>query len=171
MNIWNLQPLFVAIFFFCIDFLAVIFIRVVFEKKFYLSEWWTYLYGDSIFLPLYGFFAANILHTVVLQTSFWWNIAIVFLGLITMLETEFLHLEDKFYNLKQEFLPSQVYHSIIFVVIFYIIGSSLPVMLTIHPPTWSFVWALCAIAGYFIMVIRDYTIKKAIRRSHKKRKR
>jgi hypothetical protein len=122
-------------------------------------------------LPLYGFFAANILHTTVIQTSFWWTIAIIFLGVITMLETEFLHVEDKFYKVKQEFLPSQIYHSLIFVVIFYIVGSSLPVIISLHPQTWSFAGVIFAFTGYLLMVYKDYTTKRAIRKVYHKRKR
>src|SRR5437867_4248509 len=110
MNIWNLPPLTVALLFFCVDYLAMILIRVVFERKFYLRRWWTFKLGDSIFLPFYGYFAAGILHGTNVQMSFWWTVAIVFLGVITMLETEFLHVEEHFYRLKQELLPSQIYH-------------------------------------------------------------
>jgi len=171
MNLWNLPPFSVAILFFCIDFLAMLFVRVVFEKKLYFRRWWTFRYGDSIFLPMYGFFAANILHGIALQITFWWSIAIIFLGVITMFETEFLHVEDKFYKFKQEFLPSQFYHDVIFVVMFYIVGSSLPVIISLHPQNWSFVGVIVAFAGYLLMVIKDYTTKKAIRKSHRKRRR
>jgi len=168
MNIWNLPPLTVALIFFCVDYLAMIFIRIVFERKFYLRRWWTFKLGDSIFLPLYGYFAAGILHGTNVQLSFWWTIAILFLGVITMLETEFLHVEEHFYKLKQELLPSQIYHGIIFVVMFYLIGSSLPVIIAIHPLTWRFAGALLAIIGYFLLVFKDYATEKALRRSNRK---
>jgi hypothetical protein len=171
MNIWNLPPFSVALLFFCVDFVAMLLIRVVFEKKFYLRRWWTFRYGDSIFLPMYGFFAAAILQAKVIQISFWWSIAILFLGVITMLETEFLHVEDKFYKLNQEFLPSQIYHGFIFVVMFYIIGSSLPVVISLHPFTWNFAGVIFAFFGYLLMVIKDYTAKKALKRSYKKQRR
>lgn len=168
MTIWNLPPLTVALLFFCVDYLAMILIRVIFERKFYLRRWWTFKLGDSIFLPLYGYFAANILHGAVVQMSFWWTVAIVFLGVITMLETEFLHVEEHFYKLNQELLPSQIYHGIIFVVMFYIVGSSLPVILAIHPPTWSFAGAIFAITGYFLLVVKDYSTEKGLRKSYRK---
>lgn len=170
MNIWNTSPLFIALFLFCIDFLAILLIRIVLERKFYLREWWTYKYGDSIFLPMYGFFAATILqtsHSTVIQTYFWWNITLVALGIVLLFGTEYHHVKYKIYTLKQEFLPSQLYHSIIFVVMFYIVGSSLQRVIVIHKPVWSFIGVLIALGGYLLTVIKDYGIEK----SFKKRKR
>jgi hypothetical protein len=156
---------------FYFDFIAMIFVRMVFEKKFYLRRWWTYKLGDSVFLPLYGFFAATILHATVIQTNFWWSIILIVLGITIMLSTEILHVEEKFYKLQQELLPSQIYHAIIFVVMFYLVGSSLPYVILLHSPIWSFIGVIIALSGYLITVVIDYSVKKNIKRSQKKRKR
>lgn len=171
MNIWSLPPLSVALIFFCIDYLAIIFIRIVFEKRFYLRRWWAFKYGDSLFLPLYGFNAAQILHTSEIQINFQWSVFLIIMGILCMLGTEYLHVEEGFYKPKVEFLPSQIYHAFIFVVMFYFVGSSFPVVILLHPLTWSFGGAILAIAGYLLMVYKDYTIKRTIRKSYKKRKR
>ncbi len=170
MNIWSLPPLLVALLFFCFDFVAMILVRVVFERKFYLRHWWTYKYGDSLFLPLYGFNAAIILHDAIIRISSLWSFILIILGITCMIGTEYLHVEEKFYKPKMEFLPSQIYHDVIFVVMFYIVGSSIPMIISLHPQTWSFYGAILAIVGYFLMVYKDYTTKKANRKSQKKRK-
>jgi hypothetical protein len=55
---WGLPPWAVAAVVFAIDFGAILGIRVVVERRLYVRQWWTFRYGDSVYLPLYGAFVA-----------------------------------------------------------------------------------------------------------------
>lgn len=160
MGIWNWNPFFVAVFIFLIDFGFVFLIRVVFEKKVYLGRWWTYRYGDSIFLPILAYFLAiTYQKTTVFPYLYqqpWWHISVFVFGYILMAYTEYLHIKNKVYKKKDLFLPSQLYHSFIFGIFFYTIVGSLPLLFPVRFSDLAYVGIIFGSVGFLLMCVKDF---------------
>lgn len=72
-----------------------------------------------------------------------------------MIMTESLHIKRGVYTIKQEFAPSQLYHSFIFGVMFYLVVSILPVIIISRVPIWATIAALVSLAGYALTAAVD----------------
>jgi hypothetical protein len=169
MEFWYLPPVIVTLLLFCIDFLAILLIRTLVERKFYFNKWWTYKYGDSIFLPLYGFFAAILIQNnhLIIGYSLWWELTLLSFGYILVFIIEYLHIKQKISPLKQQFYPSQIYHTFIFGIMFYLIAISVPAVIAANQPVWAYIAAFILLSCYVITCIRDIFFETIRKKSHK----
>lgn len=151
MFLWFLPPLWVGLFILGIDFGGVMTIRLLLEKKIYFRRWWAFRYGDTLFLPLYGYFMAHMLQqnpAYVPHVSGLWTALIVCLGYLLVIGIEYRHTTNKVYTNQQQKAPSQVYHSLIFPFMFYLVITTLPVLAYADSLAWAVLGAWIAIVGY-----------------------
>ncbi len=157
MNIWYWSPTLVAFFIFFITAGGILLIRLMIEGRVYISRWWTFRFGDGIFLPLYGYFMAQMIQStpppaLYLQPK--WHISCLVLGYLFMFITESLHHKHQTFKRYKSTLPSHFYHSLIFGIIFYLVVSTFPYLsFTSYGPSF-------ALLGYAVCAYKDFVIHR-----------
>lgn len=158
MALFYYPPLLVALFLFAIDFGAIMLIRMFFEKPVYLGKSSSYIIGDSVLLPAYGYFAALVIQHSSLPALYkepFYHISILALGFFVTVLLRYISLKNKVITSQQIGRPSEVYHSFIFAVMFYFVMSSLLMLIAIHPPLTPADLSMVAIILFLITCIID----------------
>lgn len=159
MFIWSWNPFAVAAALFLVDFGAILVVRRIWEGRFYLGRWWTYRIGDSVFLPAYGCFTAVVVQHATAPPPIYgewrWHVGVLLVGYAIMLRGEYLHVRNGIYTLRQQLRGSQLYHSVIFGPMFYLIMSMAPFVLECWEVWWANVGALIALLAFGITVVVD----------------
>jgi hypothetical protein len=159
MAFWSWHPLVVALVLFAIDFGAILLIRGCFEHQVYLARWWTYRVGDSICLPTYGYMMATVIQHAdavpALYVQTWWHVSILLLGYLAMVASELAHVRRGTYTVRQELWPSQLYHSAIFGIMFYLVLSPVPFLFEAPDPSWAAIGARLALLGFAATFVID----------------
>ncbi len=158
--IWGWSPVLAGLFIFGVDFLVVILLRILLEKKFYWGKWWSFKFGDSLILPLYFIAGALLMQTITFPTHtiydhVWWHVLTASFGYISIFIIEMNLVRKKFYTVEHQFVASHIYHSAIFGLLFYLVVSVLPIILTHLGSLYSQI-ALASLAGHIALVIIDH---------------
>src|SRR4051812_34292281 len=104
MEIFYLPPVLVALILLAIDFLAIMLLRLLFEGKFYFGPFKTYSIGDSILLPIFGFFTAIIIQTnPPMEYNSNLQIGCLLVGYGVLLITELINTKKKILSLRDQF--------------------------------------------------------------------
>lgn len=151
--IWGWIPGLVLIFAFSIDYLAVLLIRRYIEGKWYWTRFWSYKVGDIFGLPVYMAFASIVLknsyHQDGFYTQLWCQIAIMAAGYAFWILVLANNLRTGFYSKEVIFNPSEMYHTLVYGVMFYLVASSLTPLVLDHDPLWATIFA---VAGLFVWI-------------------
>jgi hypothetical protein len=123
-------------------------------------DWLSGKYGD-LFLPF------GIASSVVVLQGFhdsgawfaqpWWNWAVLITGIVVniSLDVVILHRALKKYTLKQELAPSNIWHSLIFIVLFYMVGMTIVPLFSVHSPAWALLLAFFGYGGWGVTLLYD----------------
>ena len=151
-------PVLVAIFIFGIDFGGVMLFRIVLERKFYLERWWSFRIGDSIGLPVYAGFAAVVVsegHFAGFYTQLWWHVLAFVAGYVIALGLQLYNLKTGFFTWRDMITPSELYHTGVFGLMFYLLVTVMVQLVTNHEPTWATVLAFVGLGVYVLTVTID----------------
>ena len=125
------------------------------------THYYSFLWGDTIFLPLYAAGVVFVLRNAQpldgFYTSQFWHLALLAGGFALSIFIEVGALKNGQYTMSQEFSPSKLYHTFIFGVMFYWIASTLIPVIVVHRPVWAVALAMLGIAGFFWMGHLDAT--------------
>lgn len=153
--IWN-SPVLAGLFMLAIDWGAILLIRVFWEGQFYWTRWWSFKYGD-VLLAFYGFFAAIIISdkdVTGFQSTPLWHLALLALGLAISIVIEVVSAPGR--DPKITWLPSQLWHTAIFAVMFYlVVWSGVLIVTKFHSPAWAVVVCVLLIVAYAATVVFD----------------
>ena len=158
--IWNWHPALVGLFVFCIDFGAIVVIRILIERRAYLSRWWSFKIGDTIGLPVFAGFAAVVISDEEFSgfyTQTWWHAAVFVVGYLVSLFFQFKNLTTGFFVWEDVIRPSELYHTAIFGVMFYLIGTAVFAVGADHRPIWPTVIAFVGLGVHFVAWAVDNT--------------
>ncbi len=157
--VWRWRPVSVGLLVFALDFGAIMFIRIVIENQLYLSRWWSFRVGDSVFLPLYAAFAAVIINRQAdrlsgLAARPWYHVFLLVFGVVLsiLIEVDAIHAGR---DPRITWLPSQLWHTAIFGLVFYLVFWSFTAILQVRAPKWAFITALVFLLGYFATITYD----------------
>jgi hypothetical protein len=135
------------------------------------AYWWSGLYGD-IFLPLGIASSAVVLRSFkpydMWFTSRWWNWLVLMLGIliIFLVEIVFLFKKTQVYTKKQELMPSKLWHTILFPVMFYLSVITIIPLFSAHTPLWAFILALAGYGGWIFTVFHDIVHPPDFHKTH-----
>ena len=149
--IWNWHPALVGLFVFGIDFGAIMAIRKFIERKVYLSRWWSFKIGDTVGLPVFAGFAAAVISDEEYSgfyTQAWWHVLVMLVGYSLAIFFQVKSLTTGFFTWADVFRPSELYHTIIFGVMFYLMVSVLLPVVVDHEPTRVTALAFVGLAIY-----------------------
>lgn len=158
--IWDWHPALVAAFVFVIDFGAIMAIRVVIERKFYLTRWWSFRVGDTIGLPVYAGFGAIVVSDgefTGFYTAAWWHILVLTAGYVIAIGIQVNNLRTGFFTWSDVVNPSEVYHTVIFGVMFYLMVTVVFALAADRSPVWAVVLASTGLTIYVLSWIIDQT--------------
>ena len=159
--IWGWSPMLVYLFLLGIDFGAILAIRIVIERRFYLTKWWSYKIGDTIGLPVYGAFAAIVVsdvnHPDAFYTQTWWQWFVLGVGVALSLLIQLRAYLTGSYSKQVVFNPSEMYHMVIYGLMFYFIASSVFPLVHGHQPLWATIGAFVGLAIWVVCVVIDST--------------
>ncbi len=151
--IWGWNPFLVYAFGLAIDYGAVMLIRGFTEGKWYWTRFWSFKVGDVLGLPVYMAFASIVLkhsyHQDGFYTQWWCQIALLVTGYAVWTLIQFNSYRSGFYSKEVIFNPSELYHTVIYGVMFYLVSSSLTPLIFDHEP---FSATVLALAGLFVWI-------------------
>lgn len=158
--IWHWHPLAVGLFVFAIDFGAIVLIRLI-ERTAHIGESSkTFLIGDSIALPLYMAMAAVVVQQWEPQGSRFylrwrWHAGLIALGVVLALVVDGAALVAGTESVLAHPTPSKVYHTLVFVPMFYLATSALLPMLTARQPRRAATIGLAGLTAYVALAASD----------------
>ena len=158
--IWNWHPALVGLFVFCIDFGAIVVIRILIERRAYLSRWWSFKIGDLIGLPVFAGFAAAVISDEDFSgfyTERWWHVAVFAVGYLIALFFQVKNLTSGFFVWEDAVRPSELYHTAIFGVMFYLIGTAVCAVGANHSPAWAAALAFIGLSVHAVAWTIDNT--------------
>lgn len=158
--IWGWHPLLVGLFVLGIDWGVIMAIRRVTEGKWYWGRWWSFRVGDTIGLPLYAAAAAWVVedyHSEAFHQQIWWHALWLSIGIGLSLFFQARGLLTGFFNRATIFNPSEMYHTVIFGLMFYLMLTIAPSALTNHNPSEAFLLAVVGIGIYVFCYALDQT--------------
>lgn len=151
-----LPPAEAGLAFFLSTFVAVMVIRVLVERRWYLTRWLTFRLGDAVALPLFaGFASAAIASNPLAVSNPFMQYVLLIVGMGTSLWLEIDALEEghrPFVNAK---LPSQLFHAVTFGIVFMWITDALLAVI-VSPVTWQMIGAFIALVIYGLTVLIDF---------------
>lgn len=157
--IWGWNPWFVYFFGLGIDYCMVRLIRRVFEGSWYTTRWWSFKVGDIIGLPVYMAFTAVVIHNThhpdAWYTQWWWHVSVLIFGYVFWTLLQFNSWRTGFYSKEVIFNPSELYHSLVYGVMFYLVVSSLAPLGNDHHPMMATVWALLGLLVWIVCTAVD----------------
>ncbi len=167
-DIFDYGPIGAAVIMFIADF-GVIYLLMIaegFSKEgvmpWHRSHYKTFLWNDTVFIPLYMFMAAVLLrgepaHSA-LYTEGWWHVSLLILGFAISLFLEFGAVKFGQYTMRQELSPSKLWHTFIFGIVFYWLASTIiPVLMAAskQKDLTSGILVAAAIIGFVYNTYRD----------------
>ncbi len=158
--IWQWPPVLVALFVFGIDFGAIMAIRIFVERRFYLTRWWSFRIGDTIGLPVYAGFAAIVVsngHFSGFYAQLWWHILVMAVGYVLALGLQANNLRTGFFTWQEACNPSEMYHTVIFGVMFYLVSTVVFALSADHNPVWATTLAFVGLGVYVLSFGIDQT--------------
>ncbi len=158
--LWDFPPWVIATIVLVLDFGLVNLLMAFPEGQFLRPRWATFLYGDSLFLPLFVFGAALALKRGGVRAgSFFarplWHWSVLIVGFTLSIAIECQALRTGMYSASQELAPSKLAHTIVFGFIFYFVVSICPFLLITWRPLWPRVTALAALVGFLVTMMVD----------------
>jgi hypothetical protein len=136
-------------------FVAILLVRLTFERKLYLSHWLSLNIGDSIFLPLIAYYLSRAVVEAEEEKypGYPWHIALIAFGCV-------------FGNLTNgKWLPGDTpgghYHAIFYWCGFGLMGSPLPIVLKRPIMTHNKKMAMLMAVGYFATIGADFAFNGA----------
>lgn len=157
--IWDWHPAIVYLFLLGIDFGAILAIRGFIEQNWYLTRWWSYRIGDTLGLPLYGAFAAvvvsDVSHPDAFYTQTWWQCLVLGVGVAISVLLQVHNCLTGFYSKEVIFNPSEMYHTVIYGVMFYLVASSVFPLAHTHAPIWATAGAFLGLGIWIVCVMID----------------
>jgi hypothetical protein len=152
---WEWHPLVMGFLVFLTTFGGVITARILLEGHFYLGPWPAFYLGDTFCLPTYTVCATIVIRNLIPSSAFytkaWWHYGVLISGYIVSIGLEVRAVIIHLHTLSASFLPSQLYHTLMFGLVYYVIVSSLPAVFASHTPLLATIIALCAILAYLIL--------------------
>lgn len=158
--IWQWPPALVAIFILGIGFGGVMLTRKVFEGKFYWERWWSFRIGDTIGLPVFAGFAAIVVsdgHFSGFYTQTWWHISAFAGGYLLAGYIQVKNLRTGLYSWQEITCPSEIYHTVVMGVLFYLVSTALIAVSTDFEPIWATILAYTGPSIWVLCVIIDGT--------------
>ncbi len=158
--IWQWPPVLVALFVLGIDFGAIMVIRVCVERKRYLTRWWSFKIGDTIGLPVCAGFAAVVVsdgHYTGFYTQMWWHLLVLVIGYVSIVALELNSVRVGFATWKEVRKHSQLYHTFIFGIIFYLFCTVMFAVVADHQPVVQTVLAFVGLGIWFTSYVIDQT--------------
>lgn len=159
--IWGWHPVWVFLFVLGVDWGAIMAIRILIERKTYLSRWWTFRVGDVIGLPLYAVAAAVVVddfnHPDAFYQQVWWHVLWLAVGFGLSLTIQVRGLLTGFFDWKTVLNPSEMYHTAVFGVMFYLMLSIAAPVLADRQPTGAFLLAAVGMGIYIACYVVDQT--------------
>jgi hypothetical protein len=153
--IWN-TPVIAGLFMLAINWGAILLIRILWEGHFYWTRWWSFKVGD-ILLAVYGLFAAVLISDKVVtgfQANFYWHAGLFALGLLISIVIEVGSAPGR--DAAISWLPSQLWHTAMFAVMFYlVVWSGILIITKFHSEPLAVVFCVLLIAGYIATVAFD----------------
>ncbi|OGH16629.1 MAG: hypothetical protein A3C30_04340 [Candidatus Levybacteria bacterium RIFCSPHIGHO2_02_FULL_40_18] len=153
--IWN-SPVEAGLFMLAIQWGAILYIRVIWEGHFYWTRWWSFKVGD-ILLALYGVGAAILIQdkdVTGLQGNFYWHVTLLIVGLVISIAIETRSAPGR--EAAISWLPSQIWHTAMFAVLFYLVlWSGILIITKFHSDPWVVTFCVLCIAGYVATVAFD----------------
>jgi hypothetical protein len=158
--IWEWHPLLVGIFVFVIDFGAIAAIRVLQSRSNLMHSSETYLYGDSLALPVFAVgMAVVVQHGDAGLPSFFrsrrWHLLVLATGCLLALAVDGGALIQGTHSVFVNPTPSKVYHTFVFVPMFYLVASALPVLFQQRRPLLAVSASLGGLSLYLLLAIAD----------------
>jgi len=123
------------------------------------SQYQTFLWNDTIFIPAYLFIAVSVLQTspstnglTWLYTAWAWHAAALIIGFGLSVAIELQALENGQYTWSQELSPSKLWHTIIFgVVAYWLLSTIVPVaIVVISEGRWLALVGIAVVAAGFV---------------------
>lgn len=148
-------------FVFAIDFGAIALIRLAEREANLLESSRTYLLGDSLALPLYAAMAAIIVQSWEPSNPdrfflrWRWHAALVGFGIALALLVDGAALIGGTESVVLQPTPSKVYHTVVFVPMFYLVASAFPAMLDARKPRPALAAGLGGLALYLCLAAAD----------------
>ena len=158
--IWDWHPALVGLFVFGIDFGAIMAIRAVFEGKIYLMRWWSFKVGDTIGLPVYAGFAAVVVSDGEFSgfyTETWWHFLVLAVGYAFFVGLHVNNLRTGFFSWCDAVNLSELYHTVIAGIMFYLIVTVLPAATAVEDFRWEALVAGVGLGVYVSTWILDQT--------------
>jgi hypothetical protein len=128
------------------------------------SHYKTFLWNDTIFIPLYLYVVTALLERGAAHsgwyTSNYWHYALLCAGCAASIAIEVGAVKGGQYTLSQEFSPSKLWHTLIFgIVAYWILSTLVPAVLTAYDRRdwFAYVLLLVAAAGFFYNSYLDAT--------------
>lgn len=159
--IWDWDPVLVYFFLFQIDFGNILLIRGLIERNWYLTRFWSYRIGDTLGLPVYGAFStvviSDINHPNAFYNQIWWQWVVLGVGVVLSPLIQLRAYITRFYSKEVIFNPSEMYHTAIFAVMFYLVASSIFPLVHDHDPMWATVGAFVGLGVWIAGFVYDST--------------
>lgn len=144
-RIWDLTPEAAGMLIFVLDF-GVTCLLMILEGRSPLHRqlYTTFVLGDAIYLPIYTIIAVVVIDHMpswqvgrMWYTSPTWHRVVLLAAFAFSIGIELLAVRSGQYTMRQELSPSKLWHTIVFVPVFYWAISSLPFVLHNSPPRWK----------------------------------
>lgn len=158
--IWQWSPILVALFVLGIDFGAIMAIRIFVEKKVYLTRWWSFKIGDTIGLPVCAGFAAAVVsegNFTGFYTQLWWHLLVLMTGYTVIITLELNSVRVGFATWEEVTNPSQMYHTFIFGIMFYLFSTVMFALVADHQPVVQTIMAFCGLGVWLTTYVIDQT--------------
>ena len=135
-------------------------IRRMLEGKFYWERWWSFRIGDMIGLPVFAGFAAIVVsdgHFSGIYTQIWWHIGALAGGYLLAGYIQVKNLRTGLYSWQEITCPSELYHTVVMGVMFYLISTVLVAGSTNRKPIRATILAVTGLSIWILGVIIDGT--------------
>ena len=158
--IWDWLPLVVGLFILGLDFGVVMLFRRVFERKFYLTRWWSFKIGDTLGLPVYAGFATAVISGHEFSgfyTQWWYHLGILVFGYAFWAWVQKRNLQSGFETWEDMKVPSEAYHTFIFGIMFYLLASVFVPLIVAAEWDMTAIMAFVGLAVYIACFVIDQT--------------
>jgi hypothetical protein len=158
--IFDLPPLTVALLVLLLDFgIVTLFMYCEGTPPWERHHYRSFLYNDTVFIPLYCSMVVVILRDAPVLTGIftlpWWHI-LLFVGCCAAsLLLEARAVWSGQYSIAQELSPSKLWHTLIFGCVGYWLIAPLIPILIVRSPKWAVGIVLIAVSGIFYNIYRD----------------
>lgn len=126
------------------------------------SHYKTFLWNDTIFIPLFMAMAVVILQDAPKLDGWYtqpsWHVLLLVAGFTISIFLEVGALKNGQYTMEQELSPSKLWHTFIFGIVFYWLASVLIPILVVHQPAWALILASIGFAGFVYNSHLDATL-------------